>query len=502
MIKKIILNNKYFWLILIIIFLLSRTATWFFPYDSDHWLFYYVGRIWAQGGNLYISAWDHKPPIIFAINALMHILFYDNLIIHRVFFTIISITGAYFFYQLAKQIFSQLFNKNNLFLARLSLILYVFWTNLSQFTNSGNNTENFAILFIILMFFLYIKHHENKKLLYLFASGICWAIIFWLKPNLIILSLPIWTDLIFFNKLTTQKSSTIFHIVKSSLVFILPWILLSSYWFFYFQSKNTFSDFIIASFSFSSRYMASALQGNVSNQLIFIAILLLFLVPFMFFILVYLKNNLRAWVANFYHRIIFFSIISALLFILISGSYYTYYYLVILPFLILATCASLPHLKSNKFSKLISVIFIFSIILNFSISTRQLYNNFWGLAKITSENDCKVANYIKSNTSDTDTILSYTYGATFFQLIKKNSGSRYISASHLLLDERDDYGFGLTDTYIQDIKISKPIYLIFPNPDTHLYYLYTQNKKATDFLLENYKLEKSFKDYSVYKINK
>ena len=130
MLKKILSNTTYFWITLIAVFIISRLATWFFPFDSDHWIFYYMGKIWAQGGSLYVDAFDHKPPIIYLINAFMFICFHDDLIWHRIFFTLWAIGGAYVFYLISGRIFNTIFSKDSIYLTRLSLLLYVFWTNL------------------------------------------------------------------------------------------------------------------------------------------------------------------------------------------------------------------------------------------------------------------------------------------------------------------------------------------------------------------------------------
>ncbi len=64
-IEKILSNRVAFWLLLVLTIVVARLATWFFPLDSDHWIFFVVGSEWFDGRLLYVEIWDHKPPLIF-----------------------------------------------------------------------------------------------------------------------------------------------------------------------------------------------------------------------------------------------------------------------------------------------------------------------------------------------------------------------------------------------------------------------------------------------------
>ncbi|PIX98917.1 hypothetical protein COZ22_03860, partial [bacterium (Candidatus Howlettbacteria) CG_4_10_14_3_um_filter_37_10] len=202
---KIVTNNNFFWSILVLLFIVSRLATWFYPYDSDHWIFYYVGKMFAEGGVLYISAWDHKPPIIFVINAIMHLILSDNIIFHRILFTLFAIFDCFLFYRLALIITKKINTKEFTYLSRISLLFYVFFRNLSQFTSSGNNTENFGLTFLLLMVLSYFSYLNNKKSRYLLASGFCFSILFFLKGNFALFSLPIILNIIISNLKTLKR---------------------------------------------------------------------------------------------------------------------------------------------------------------------------------------------------------------------------------------------------------------------------------------------------------
>src|SRR5437879_2888159 len=80
--------GRRFWWWLGALFVICRLAVWLFPVDSDHWIFYYVGHRWFSGAQLYVGAWDHKAPLIYAFNGVLGALFGNNLAWHRVLLTL------------------------------------------------------------------------------------------------------------------------------------------------------------------------------------------------------------------------------------------------------------------------------------------------------------------------------------------------------------------------------------------------------------------------------
>ncbi len=94
-----------FWITVVVVFAVARLATWGFPFDSDHWIFTYVGREWiVDGGQLYVDAWDHKPPMIFLMNGIMAALFGDNIVLHRIWLTAFTVLDCWLFFLLAKRV--------------------------------------------------------------------------------------------------------------------------------------------------------------------------------------------------------------------------------------------------------------------------------------------------------------------------------------------------------------------------------------------------------------
>jgi len=492
----------YFFILLVLVFAISRLATWFYPINSDHFIFYYVGKIFAQGGTLYVAAWDHKPPMIFVFNAFLYFLFGGSLVWHRIFLTVLTILDIYLFYKLAQIVIGKLgFDKNN-HLLKIVLILYVFFRNLSQFTSSGNNTENFGLIFLLLMYLSFFWFLQKYNRWFLVLLGACLSVLFFLKGTFALLALPIAVELVL-------SKRGFKNIVLDFLAIALPFLLHILVWVWYFWAHNAVGDFIIATFTFSSKYLKSTWAGHVSPQGIFILILLPLLVPLFIFIIRFLKD-IRLIKKSQIYRFLFFALLADLIIAAMMGAFYAYYFLIFFPIFMLIIIyyreifAKTVEEKSNEILRsaqndknkksLMLGILILGMILSLGISYKQFYNQFWGSSHLEQEEFIQIVNYVKDHSNKNDKITVYTYGATLYWLADRDAGSRFVSASVLLLDERENYGFNLSDTYISDLEKSRPKYAVLPRDPDDLYY---QNRKITDYLQSNFVSQKTFDNFIV-----
>lgn len=491
---KILNNPLKFWLIVSFVYILSRVATWGYPFDSDHWIFYYVGKIWAEGGNLYLDAWDHKPPLIFLFNGFMHLILGDSIILHRIWLTLLSFVDIFLFYKILKIIVPKLFKKiQNLdksdLVVRTGLILYVFLRNLSQFTSSGNNTENYGIIFLLLMWLSYLSFRKDNRWWQMLLAGLFCSILFFLKGNFILLGLPIGLILLLDNLKSIRKFFTY------GIVFALPIITHALAWIYYFYSRGSLEDFLIATFKFSAKYSASAWSGDVSNNIVLLLITLVLIAPTIILFVFYmkdLKNNLK----NKEYILIGSSFLAGLGLTFGVGSFYSYYFEIIMPAIVLVIIYVLFNLKyQKKFWQFFVIICLASSLLfSYAISLKQLYNSLGGAVKTESSQYQEVANYIKNNTNKNDKVFCYDYGAVFYRLSNRDSGSRFISASVLLLEYRDNYGFNFNKLFIEDMEKNNTKYVITYTDRDSLYY---ENKPLVDYFDSHYVVEKKFETLEV-----
>jgi len=487
------LTNYQFFAFLVGFYLLTRLNTWFYPIDNDHWIFWTVAQDWVTGGKLYLTTWDHKPPMIFLFNALLYLLGGDNLWIHRLVITVISFLGVVLFYQLLRFLFSDNSQLETNLKVRLSVIIYVFWINLSHISAGGNNNENLGIIFLLISYLAYFYFWKSEKWFYLLISGLSVSVLFFLKPNFILFFVPVLIDLLFFK----VKQMSFIKLTKILFLLGLPILIHICFWLIYFYLNDSLYDFFIASFLFNSKYLATGWLGKVSGQLIFIFIIfpiILSLLVAAFYL--FRKQTLFSQTELSNPPFIVSWLIISVIYVVMLGTFYPYYYLMIVPILAVLTGFSLSKMvQPTCFDKMILNLIIVSFIGSFIFSWKQPYNFFFGQVNNDFQEKLLVAEYIKANTTEEDAIIAYVYGSTFYYLTERKPGVRYVSASHPLLDYREKFGFQFNQKFIEDAEKNQPKYLIVANFDK----LYSTNYELMDYFNQHYFLEKTFTNYSVFK---
>lgn len=490
-------NPLVFWAILILTFAVARIATWGFPFDSDHWIFYYVGHNWiVDGGSLYVDAWDHKPPMIFLMNGIMAALFGDNIVLHRVWLTAFTILDCWLFYLLAKRVLPQMLERvdrdrriDPTVAVRLALLCYVFFRNLSQFTNSGNNTEAYGVILVLLMVLAYLKFTENDAWGWLALAGLACGVLFWFKANFLIFGFIVGVLLLF------HGYKRIGRLLAQVLVYIAPIILVALAWFAYFAAQGTFDDFWLASFTFSAKYASSAWSGAVSDNIWLFVSTAALLVPAVILFVVYLRDAKRQWRVQSYH-LVGWMFLSGLVLIGAVGSFYAYYLLVTMPFTVLVIMYGMLRVSSLRaaWRWILIAGFILTLVGNYAISSKQLLNTFTGNAHQDAVDKQEAADYVREHTKPDEKIVAYDYGATFYELAQRGSSSRFISASVLLLDFRDGYGLGFNDEFIAGIEKNHVRYVLLSGENRELY---ATNTQISDYLDAHFRTVKAFGDVEV-----
>jgi len=459
-----------YWLIVAVIFAGARVATWGYPFDSDHWIFYYVGHDWiVNGGQLYVTAWDHKPPMIFLFNGAMSLFLGDNIVLHRIWLTAFAVLDTWLFYRVAKRLVPSLLSGVNSRIdsstaVKLTLLLYVFLRNLSQFAANGNTTENYGLVFLLAMIWAYLRFLDSKNWGWLVLAGMFCANLFWLKGNLILLGGVIGVLLLI------QGWKHKARLVGQVAAFVAPILAISAGWAAYFWAQGTVNDFVIASFTFSSKYASSAWAGKVSVNALLVLTTFALLIPVLAYFVVYLRDVTAQW-RNTAYQLVGLSFVVGLALISAVGSFYPYYLLIIMPFMVLIIMYGLFRLDdlSKFFRGALVAILAVTLVANYAISLRQLLNNYSGVTKVEAAEYTQAANYVNAHTTPGQRVFAYDYGATFYELAQRQSAARFISASHLLLDYRDKYGFGFDDEFIAQLEKTQAPYIVLNDDSRELY---------------------------------
>lgn len=485
-------NNAVFLLVLGGVFALARLATWGFPYDSDHWIFFYVGNNWiVDGGQLYVDAWDHKPPMIFLMNGLMAALLGDNIVLHRIWLTAFALLDIWLFYLLTKRVLPNLLNGmkspvDKDVAVKLTVLPYVFVRNLSQFTNSGNNTEAYGLVLVLLLVLAFLKFTETGAWWWLVLAGFWCGLLFWFKGNFLIFGAIVGVLLLAHGWRTPGK------LALQVFMYIAPIVLVSLAWVVYFQAVGTFDDFWLASFGFSALYATTAWSGSLSaNVWLFITTAGL-LVPALVGIVLYLRDLRTQW-RNPNYQLIGLMFLAGLVIIGAVGSFYAYYLLITMPFTVLVIAYGLFRISDVKQAWRVLLIagFVSALLVNYAFSTRQLLNNFSGTAAAAAAEQRQAADYIRERTSPEDRIYANAYGAVFYQLAGRDSASRFISSSVLLLDYREQFGLGFNDIFMSEMEQHQAKYVMVDGGTADLY---AQNSELERYFAEHFAPVKTFGD--------
>ncbi|CAG7599367.1 hypothetical protein ACFPZL_04680 [Leucobacter soli] len=504
-----------FWAALIVVFALARLATWGYPFDSDHWIFYYVGHNWiVDGGDLYVDAWDHKPPMIFLMNGIMAALLGDSIVLHRIWLTAFAILECWLFYLLAKRVLPGMLDRADAADAsraadrpgsrtariidrevavKLTLLAYVFFRNLSQFTDSGNNTEGYGVILVLLLVLAYLKFADTGRLHWLALAGLSCGVLFWFKGNFLIFGGIIGLLLLIHGWRTRGRAGG--RLILQVVVYVAPIVLVALAWFAYFAARGTFDDFWLASFGFSALYATSAWAGKVSANILLIVTTAALMVPALILFVVYLRDIRAQWKSQSY-QLVGAMFLAGYVLIGLVGSFYPYYLLITMPFTVLVMIFAM--LRVSSLGKVWRVILIaglvFTLVANYAISTRQLLNNFTGSAAVDAQQKMAAAEYIQEHTEPEERILSYDYGATFYQLAQRKAPSRFVSASVLLLDFRDGFGLGFNDEVIAGMEAHGVRYVMLSGINRELY---ETNTQMSDYLAEHFRTAETFGDVEV-----
>ena len=105
--------------------------------------------------------------------------------------------------------------------------------------------------------------------------------------------------------------------------------------------------------------------------------------------------------------------------------------------------------------------------------------------------------YVEEHTSPSDTIFANIYGATFYELAHRDSGSRYISASHPLIDYKYKFGYDFNRLFIYDMIDNEAKYVVMSDDKNDIYQV--QNPPLMRFINNNYTLETNVGGYDIYK---
>jgi len=201
------------------------------PLFTDFSVYAYIGHALGDGGLLYTSLVDNKPPAIYLTYMLAEKLFgyqQSTIILLGVIFSSISLVFLFFLLR----------RLGGVMAAVIGSIFWVLISSTPALHAELPNTELFINTFILIAFWAFLGHLDGKKG-YLYITGSAMAIASYYKMNAVF----VLAALLVYLLIHEMRGKERFGVLKKSIIqLILPIVLLWSVTFIYFGITNRFND--------------------------------------------------------------------------------------------------------------------------------------------------------------------------------------------------------------------------------------------------------------------
>lgn len=215
--------------------------------SHDYSIFAYIGKRILAGGLPYVDAWDHKPPLIFYLNALGLWLANGNLVGIWVLEIVFVIGAALLMFALLRSSF----NEWAALAAALGAVLH-----LARLLDFGNYTEEFAFLFQVAAVVLWMRTKNGGSFGRWAGSGVLMGLAFSLKPTLIGAwgGIGVMTLLDAFFLAEFPKETRFAPLIRQFGGLILGFIAVNLVWIGYFSAHGALGDYFSGAFTYNWLY--------------------------------------------------------------------------------------------------------------------------------------------------------------------------------------------------------------------------------------------------------
>lgn len=468
----------------------------------DSSMFIYFGRGISDGLIPYNDMFDHKGIFLFIFQYVGILLGFGNhslgiWILECVFYALSLI----FFYKLLMY-----FTKDRL----VSSITIVLFTGiiLSSF-DFGNYSEEFALPFITIALYLFVRIWlENPtNAWYLFFTGICGGITFFIRPNMI--ALWIVFCLLLGIKSLLKKDYLVLH--KQILYVFIGGMVICLLVLGYSIINGNLKQMIYQTFILNVQYSSSSFSEKLLTAKSFFQFMtdygvVAFILPFLILLVVNpskIPKKIRV-----FHVILLIYLVFNFFTVVMSGRFYTHYFITMFPGLILATGIGLKWLLSQlglTHNKKIVCILLFSL-LTISYSGKAFTdfvkqtNNRMPNEKIDSL-VVQEAAYIKKNSTKSDKIYVHNISASVYNISGRYSNSKFFklpSLDYLKFHKlKEEFTTKLYENPPKFIVVGRETYLNKPNlTDLKL------DKTVVNAIDENYQVIPEYEqtDYMIFQL--
>jgi len=427
--KKIITIFGYVWEKLLVLggvlYVLLPTSPLNMPFTyADSGVFHYIGWRILNGDIPYKDVWDHKPPVIFYINALG-----QSIIDHpRWGIWVLELIFLFFTFFIAYKIIKQHFGTYS---AIVSIMLG--FITLPFLIHGGNFTEEYAMLWYFLALLLFVSKKFNKNsILRWFLIGVLGGLAFFTKQTTIGLWIAIFVY-ITYSRLRDREILSWFRQIGSM---ISGALLIAGIIVVYFLAHDALREFWDAAFAYNFFYSSDITQLAYRlrpllvgiKPLVATGIFQLSLLGFGIGLLSLnrLKNGEKTQTPLIIVLLVDFPI--EVLLVSVSGQYPTMYYMTLLPVLIMLVSIFIHQLFSlivlNNSNLKQRFVLLVIIMVSFIWSTIYDYRN--EVDSLSHMKSTIIIDYIKENSDADDYILGWGAESFLNYFSERESPSRYV----------------------------------------------------------------------------
>lgn len=469
------------------------------PY-GDSGVFIYIGWRILQGEIPYRDVWDHKPPIIYYIDALGLILTQNSkwgIWGVEIGFLFLS---AWLGFKLLKSNFGNIF-------AILGTLLWVL--NFIYIIDGGNLTTEYTLPIQFFCLWLVGRNagRDGSAWLY-YLIGILAGISFFIKQNTIGIELAIGIWLIVDGLLSKQfrKAGQYFlAVILGGLTIVVFFVL-------FFYLHHALSDFWEDAFVYNFFYIQVSAQSRLAaiisgiQYLSYTGLFEMGALGWIIGLILVVTKRLESDILPLI-SIALLDLPLEILFISLSGESYSHYYLTLLPVLCLLT--GLAYWVVKRYLSAVKVqtqnVFLSLVIIGLVISKTPDYFALWDhIHQIGNDaNYLNVVSYLVNHSTDCGSILAWGREAGLNFLTQKASPSKYAYQYALVTPGYTNEQMIMQ--FLNDIVAQKPCYIVdfrYPRMSFLEFPLDTkQIQIEVDLIRTMYGLKREFGRISIYQYN-
>ena len=355
--QKFLSRNKII-LIVIAIFVFLRIPSLFegFWYPDEG---FYAAQAEAilKGKELYIGAWDHKPPMMVWIYTLAGIFDWD---VGYVVVKLMNISAGVF----SLLVFDKLLFRVGINFKLKSIILIIFTLLLGTPILEGNLASSEVFYMPATLSILYLSLFSRRP----YLVGMLLSYTFLIKPQAFLESLAIILLVAIFDFWKKRKKFDFKYYFK---VFLTAFLIVGSY-LVYLLIKGTFDDFVDATFLTNFRYVELEEDANYWNAVKIAGSAMIF-----YYALIKLYKHQVSRIVF----VVFLTLVVDITLVTLSGRPYIHYLIQLLPVSLLSLAIYLQskptsklHLAELILGFLVLVTFLFSKGFNFPVIDRERFD--------------------------------------------------------------------------------------------------------------------------------